>query len=166
MFRKYFSSLYIFSAFFALFLLAMSSFYELALGKNFFYLYYIILLPLIDRALNELKKDFFWWDINRMKTWFIALLWSVTILIVWYLFAFSPLSIFFVSSFFFFWYLKIDTRIYFVGSMFCLLSVTCFLLMKNQATADQYALYLYISLVCWVLLSILSPDTNDKNYVA
>lgn len=162
MFKKYFTPFYIISALFSLFLITMSWYFWLFLGNKFVYLFFIILLPVLEKWWEVVSKELSWWDITQIRRFLLASTGAIFLFFTfnWYQVSYTYSLPFII--FFFCWFLHIDEKLLFSFWMLSLLFTVCFLLMKNQENANISAISLYMFLLYWTVLSIInfknSPD--------
>lgn len=139
-----------------------SSFFNFKLSKDIIILFTLIVMPLFNILIGEIKKDFFhaslkfsWINIIKYLTILIAILfytnfikYNIFELLIFIYFIFSVLFVF-------------ESRLPFLIALILLSYCPIFLITNNNANAELFAVYTYYFLCIWVITQILEFKFNE-----
>ncbi len=141
---------------------------DFSININDYYLFFILLLPFLDKIIEFFKQDFLEENKNFLnkkkliKKFFIFFIFSLFLSF----FKISLLSflvwIFILFSLIF----NLDTRFSFLISLVLLVYTPFLIFFKDNKLAESFSIYAYYFLIIWVLLEIFNNlvfKQNNKN---
>jgi hypothetical protein len=139
-----------------------SFFNELKINTNFYYIFWILLLPFLDKILDYIKKDFSFIETNNKNFYLRIFIFS---LITFFLIFFNIsiinflILIFILFSFLF----NLDSRITFLIALILLFYTVYSIWIWNKKLAETFSIYAYYFLIIWVFQEIIISLFFYKN---